>query len=62
MKGASYVVNCLACFEYVEQVSIETDYVAGHSLGKNNALFVAKVIDFETGLKLVQKRGGFLMV
>lgn len=54
---AIYVVNCLAYLEYVKQAGIEPDYVAGHSLGEYNALFVAKVFDFETGLKLVKKRG-----
>lgn len=33
------------------------DYVAGHSVGEFSALFAAGVVDFETGLKLVQKRG-----
>jgi [acyl-carrier-protein] S-malonyltransferase len=33
------------------------DFVAGHSLGEYVALYAAGVIDFETGLKLVQKRG-----
>lgn len=54
---ATYVVNCLAYLEYAAQARIEPDYVAGHSLGEYNALFAAKVFDFETGLKLVQKRG-----
>ncbi len=35
-------------------------YVAGHSLGEYNALFAAGVFDFETGLKLVQKRGDLM--
>jgi trans-AT polyketide synthase/acyltransferase/oxidoreductase domain-containing protein len=35
------------------------NYVAGHSLGEYNALFSANVFDFETDLKLVQKRGGY---
>lgn len=54
---AIYVVNCLAYLEYVKQAGIEPDYVAGHSLGEYNALFAAKVFDFETGLELVKKRG-----
>lgn len=33
------------------------DFVAGQSLGEYNALFAAEVVDFETGLRLVQKRG-----
>ena len=54
---AIYVVNCLAYLEYVKTARIEPDYVAGHSLGEYNALFAAKVFDFETGLRLVKKRG-----
>ena len=30
---------------------------AGHSLGEYNALFAANAFDFDTGLRLVQKRG-----
>jgi malonyl CoA-acyl carrier protein transacylase len=33
------------------------DMVAGHSVGEFAALFAAGVFDFETGLKIVQKRG-----
>lgn len=54
---AIYVVNCLEYLEYVEKTGIEPDFVAGHSLGEYNALFASKVFDFETGLKLVKKRG-----
>jgi [acyl-carrier-protein] S-malonyltransferase len=33
------------------------DYVAGYSLGEYTALYVAGVLDFETGLRLLQHRG-----
>ncbi|MBU0973593.1 MAG: PfaD family polyunsaturated fatty acid/polyketide biosynthesis protein, partial [Proteobacteria bacterium] len=33
------------------------DYAAGNSLGEYNALLAARAIDFQTGLKLVKKRG-----
>jgi len=36
---------------------IDYNYVAGHSLGEYDALLAAGVYDFETGLKLVAKRG-----
>lgn len=35
----------------------QPDLVAGHSLGEYAALFAAGVIDFATGVRLVQKRG-----
>ncbi|CAM5229722.1 hypothetical protein SHIRM173S_10203 [Streptomyces hirsutus] len=35
----------------------EPDVVAGHSLGELNALMVAGVMDFATGLRLVAERG-----
>ncbi|WP_298612235.1 ACP S-malonyltransferase [uncultured Thermosynechococcus sp.] len=34
----------------------KADFVAGHSLGEYAALYAAEVFDFETGLKLVQRR------
>ncbi len=52
-QPALYVVNALT---FLKQ-SKKPDFVAGHSLGEYNALFAADVFDFETGLKLVQKRG-----
>lgn len=33
------------------------NYVVGHSLGEYNALLASGVFDFETGLKIVKKRG-----
>jgi [acyl-carrier-protein] S-malonyltransferase len=33
------------------------DFVAGYSLGEYIALYIAKVFDFETGLRLLQHRG-----
>jgi len=52
-----YVVNALSYLEHLKRTKTEPDFVAGHSLGEYNALVAAKVIDFETGLKLVQMRG-----
>lgn len=56
-QPALYVVNSLSYLKKLQQNPKTPDYVAGHSLGEYNALFAAKVFDFETGLKLVQKRG-----
>ncbi|HIK22258.1 MAG TPA: ACP S-malonyltransferase [Thermosynechococcus sp. M3746_W2019_013] len=38
----------------------KADFVAGHSLGEYVALYAAEVFDFETGLKLVQRRAALM--
>lgn len=57
-QPALYVVNAL--HYYRQQQLGEGDgaaFFAGHSLGEYNALLAAGVFSFETGLRLVQKRG-----
>lgn len=56
-QPALYVVNALMYKKHLEETGRTPDYVAGHSLGEYNALLAAEVFDFETGLKLVQRRG-----
>lgn len=56
-QPALYVVNALTYADRLNQTNRRPDFVAGHSLGEYAALFAAEVFDFETGLKLVQKRG-----
>ncbi len=56
-QPALYVVNALSYLKRVQDTSKKPDFVAGHSVGEYNALFAAGAFDFETGLKLVQKRG-----
>ena len=56
-QPALYVVNALSFLKQLDEQDLTPNYVAGHSLGEYNALFAAKVFDFATGLKLVQKRG-----
>ena len=55
-QPAVYVVNALS---YLKKIRTEPkpDYVLGHSVGEYDALFASGVVDFETGLKLVKKRG-----
>lgn len=54
-QPALYVVNAL---HYLDQNNGQRpDYFIGHSLGEYNALFAAEAFDFETGVRLVQKRG-----
>jgi trans-AT polyketide synthase/acyltransferase/oxidoreductase domain-containing protein len=56
-QSALFVVNALSYLQKVKNTGKKSDYVAGHSLGEYNALFAAEAFDFETGLKLVKKRG-----
>lgn len=55
-QPALYVVNALSYLEKKAKDG-EPDFVAGHSLGEYNALFAAGCFDFETGLRLVKRRG-----
>jgi trans-AT polyketide synthase/acyltransferase/oxidoreductase domain-containing protein len=56
-QPALYVVNSLLYEKNIMETGRKPDIVAGHSLGEYNALLAAGVFDFETGLRLVQKRG-----
>ncbi|QIC04382.1 ACP S-malonyltransferase [Brevibacillus sp. 7WMA2] len=56
-QPALYTVNALSYLKAISDSGRKPDFVAGHSLGEYNALFAAGVIDFETGLQLVKKRG-----
>lgn len=56
-QPALYVVNALSYRRRCDSGAPRPDFVAGHSLGEYNALLAAEVFDFETGLRLVNKRG-----
>jgi trans-AT polyketide synthase/acyltransferase/oxidoreductase domain-containing protein len=58
-QPALYVVNALGYMKKKREGAADAhaDYFAGHSLGEYNALLAAEAFDFETGLRLVQKRG-----
>ncbi|KIC00727.1 hypothetical protein OA88_17840 [Flavobacterium sp. JRM] len=57
-QPALFVVNAL---KYDEQfASTQADYFIGHSLGEYNALLAAGAFDFETGVRIVQKRGALM--
>jgi malonyl CoA-acyl carrier protein transacylase len=56
-QPALYVVNALSYLKKIEESGQMPDFLVGHSLGEFNALQAAQCFDFETGLKLVQKRG-----
>ncbi|NEC91058.1 ACP S-malonyltransferase [Streptomyces sp. SID12501] len=56
-QPALYVVSALAHLDRVVADPVPADYLVGHSLGEYAALFAAGVYDFETGLRLVRRRG-----
>ncbi|NEW09008.1 ACP S-malonyltransferase [Paenibacillus sp. SYP-B3998] len=56
-QPALYVVNALTYFKKLKGMNKKPNFLAGHSLGEYNAILAAGGFDFETGLKLVKKRG-----
>jgi malonyl CoA-acyl carrier protein transacylase len=56
-QPALYVVEALGHLARVEDTGRVPDFVLGHSLGEYAALFAAEAFDFETGLRLVRRRG-----
>ncbi|WP_256080284.1 ACP S-malonyltransferase [Massilia sp. YIM B04103] len=57
-QPALFVVNALNYYRHQAQHgSAAPDFFAGHSLGEYNALLAAGAFSFETGLRLVKKRG-----
>lgn len=56
-QPALYVVNALSFLERQRREQEPVDFFAGHSLGEYSALFAAGVLDFQSGLLLVKKRG-----
>lgn len=59
-QPALYVVNALSYEKMKKESNTTPDYLAGHSLGEYSALYAAGVFSFETGLKLVKKRGALM--
>lgn len=55
-QPALYVCS-VCCYDLLAERSIVPRAVAGHSLGEYSALYAAGVVDFATGLRLVQARG-----
>ena len=56
-QPALYVVSALTYLKHQEETGARPDFAAGHSLGEYSALFCAGAFDFETGVRMVQKRG-----
>src|SRR5262245_43722300 len=59
-QPALFVVNALTYRARMDDGGAVPDFVAGHSLGEYNALLAAAVFDFETGVKLVKRRGALM--
>ncbi|GAA4894894.1 ACP S-malonyltransferase [Streptomyces coeruleoprunus] len=59
-QPALYVVSALSYLDRLAEDPEPADYLIGHSLGEYVALFAAGVFDFETGLRLVQRRGALM--
>src|SRR5688572_6488634 len=56
-QPALFAINAMAYAAATHNGNPKPDYVAGHSLGEYSALWAAGAFDFETGLRLVKKRG-----
>lgn len=54
------LTNSLAILQILKQENIVADISAGLSLGEYTALIYSKVLSFEEGIKLVQKRGEYM--
>ena len=59
-QPALYAVEALDFLRLQKDGLVAPAFAAGHSLGEYAALFAAGVFDFETGLRLVQKRGALM--
>ena len=55
-QPAMFVVNALTYRARQDDGRAAPDFVAGHSLGEYNALVAARVFDFATGVRLVNRR------
>jgi malonyl CoA-acyl carrier protein transacylase len=59
-QPALYVINALSFYKQQQLTGTMPDFVIGHSLGEFNALHAAECFSFETGLRIVQKRGDLM--
>ncbi|MFJ9818699.1 ACP S-malonyltransferase [Streptomyces sp. NPDC101151] len=56
-QPALFAVSALTYLDRTAHDPVPPDYLVGHSLGEYAALFAAGAFDFETGLRLVKRRG-----
>ncbi|WP_314172115.1 ACP S-malonyltransferase [Streptomyces winkii] len=59
-QPALFVVGTLAHLKWQEETGRSAAYFAGHSVGEYCALHAAGAFGFETGLRLVQRRGALM--
>jgi len=53
----THSIACLEVFRELTEDRLQPSVTAGHSLGEYSALVAAKALNFQSALKLVQKRG-----
>ena len=53
-------VHSIAALRLLLERGLRPDCVAGHSLGEYSALVAAEALDFESGLRLVKRRGDLM--
>ncbi|MCF0124370.1 MAG: ACP S-malonyltransferase [Clostridia bacterium] len=54
------LTNSLAILEILKKNNIKAEISAGLSLGEYSALIYSEILDFDEGIKLVQKRGEYM--
>jgi trans-AT polyketide synthase/acyltransferase/oxidoreductase domain-containing protein len=59
-QPALFTIGALSFLKWSKTASQEPAWLIGHSLGEFTALFAGGAFDFETGLKLVIKRGALM--
>lgn len=59
-QPAMFVVSALSFRAAIDDGAPLPEYLAGHSLGEYTALLAAGRLDFDTGVRLVQRRGSIM--
>lgn len=59
-QPAVFAVSVVVWWTVKEELGLEPDYVAGHSLGEYSALVAARGLSLEDGIRVVRARGKFM--
>ena len=51
----------VACYQMLRERGMQPEVVAGHSVGEYAALYAAGAFDFETGIRILRRRGDLMM-